>query len=494
MDNWYYKLFGDEFGPVTFDALVELAKAQTLTAEDEVRFGENGPWRRAGSMGQLMTHMPAGAHMPSVSSSGSMPVVPSSGQGNRPQKADEPAGWYYQSFGEQFGPLSFEDLVVLAKNQTLSVDDEVKFGENGTWRRAGSIGQLMAHLPFQAGKNAFSIELENGEAESAAVEEDELDDPLIDMRVLESKTPPPANRSTVGGKKSSSATMKTVSPPSEPVTPAAPQEELWWCMISGKEYGPVDLPKLVAWAAAGRLLRNDFVRRGLESYIVAGELPGLFPELPPSASPADTKAEIKSVTRSMPTASAATPSSAPAAPVERPQPDSTEPVSKPATNWGASTGGATGAGFNRPVTPIRRPPAKGGSDGMKKLIVPIGAVVGVLLLGGLIYLLLPYIPMGETADQKNFKALRTAYSEIQKVRSQEGAPKPEEFKKAGEAMVKAAKKVDPALKAKTPAAARLKSLSKKIQDLPKEDLTKVGDVEKGLIKQFETLGKQLKVK
>ena len=66
MDGWYYKLFGDGFGPVTFDELIELAKSHTLSSDDEVRFGENGAWRRAGSMGQLMAHMPSGAHLPYI--------------------------------------------------------------------------------------------------------------------------------------------------------------------------------------------------------------------------------------------------------------------------------------------------------------------------------------------------------------------------------------------------------------------------------------------
>lgn len=493
MDNWYYKLFGDEFGPVTFDALVDLAKAETLAPDDEVRFGENGPWRRAGSMGQLMAHMPAGAHMPSVSSSGSMPAIQSKNSGASSQKSDEPSGWYYQSFGEQFGPMSFDDLVVLAKNQTLSADDEVKFGETGTWRRAGSIGQLMAHLPFQAKKNAFSIELEPTTAESTSEQTDELDDPLIDMRVLESQTPPPATKAATGGKKASSASMKTVSPPSapaEPVAPAAPKEELWWCMISGKEYGPVELPKLVAWAAAGRLLRNDFVRCGLDPYVVAGELPGLFPELPPSAVVAETKPEIKAVTRAMPT-----PSPAAASPAVAPTPeaDPSAPVSKPVTNWQANSAPAAGGGFNRPAAPIRRPPSKGGSGSMQKLIVPIGGGVGALLLAVLIYFAIPYLPLGDSADQKNFKALRAAFAEFHKVGSGEN-PNEDELKKAAEAMAKAAKKVDPALKAKTPAAARLKSLSKKLQDTSKEDAKKIVEADKALAKQIDTLAKSLKVK
>ena len=502
MDNWYYKLFGDEFGPVTFEALVELAKGQTLAPDDEVRFGENGPWRRAGSMGQLMTHMPSGAHLPSASSSASMPAQPASSTTAASPKSAEPTGWYYEIFGEQFGPLTFEDLVELAKNHTLSADDEVRFGETGAWRRAGSIGQLMAHLPFQAGKSAFSIEIEPTKSESGTSSSDEegyslaQEDPLEDQDLIQAPLASAATTPVQSGSKSS----RPPKPPIAETAPPAPaKEDLWWCMISGKEYGPVELPKLIAWAASGRLLRKDFVRRGLDAYIVADELPGLFPELP-SVAAVETKSEIKSVTRSMSTSnpSLATPtpaadSLAASSPASPPS-DAPSSTPRPTTNWQTNAGGGAGGGFTRPAVPaapIRRPPTKGGSADLSKFLMPALGVGGILLLGGLIYLALPFL-VG-SPDVANFKALRAAYSEIQKVRSDD-SPKKEELDKAAKAMVKAVKEVEPKLKGKTPANTKLKALAKKLQDLTKEDLTKVGDAEKAVGKSFESLAKLLKVK
>ena len=123
--------------------------------------------------------------------------------------------------------------------------------------------------------------------------------------------------------------------------------------------------------------------------------------------------------------------------------------------------------------------------------MPALGVGGILLLGGLIYLALPFL-VG-SPDVANFKALRAAYSEIQKVRSDD-SPKKEELDKAAKAMVKAVKEVEPKLKGKTPANTKLKALAKKLQDLTKEDLTKVGDAEKAVGKSFESLAKLLKVK
>ena len=56
MDGWYYKIFGIEFGPVKMDKLIELAKSHAMSRDDQVRFGENGSWRRVGTIGQLMAH------------------------------------------------------------------------------------------------------------------------------------------------------------------------------------------------------------------------------------------------------------------------------------------------------------------------------------------------------------------------------------------------------------------------------------------------------
>ena len=444
MDGWYYKLFGDEFGPIVFDELVELAKSQTLTSDCEVRFGETGPWRRAGSMGQLTVHMPAGAHLPSANGSSASP------------RSEEPAGWYYQLFGDQFGPVAFEDLEELAKNHTLSVDDQVRFGENGVWRRAGSIGKLMAHLPFQAGKNAFSIEVAQGTS---------------------------GKRSRVADGPADLGDELDFEEGSVPLI-------VWWCMIEGKEYGPVDLPKLVAWAASGRLHRKDYVRHGLESYVIAGELPGLFPELPVGAV-VETKTE--SVPKSSPRSSAPRaemPSVAPSkSEADTPEPAADTP--KPATNWQMNSGGGAGGAMARPVVPIRKPPAKKGG-GLNQLLVPLIGVVGVVVLGGRIYLALPLI-LG-SADAKRFNTLRTAYNQL-KVKRQEDNAKKEDIQAAAKKLAAAAKPIETELKGKTGAAnVKLRTLAKKLQDLAKEDLTKPTDAEKDVEKKILELKRLLKLK
>jgi GYF domain 2 len=494
MDSWYYKVFGDEFGPVTFDELVEFAKSHVLSSDDEVRLGESGPWRRAGSMGQLMAHMPSGAHLPSGTGAMSGPSISTSEA--VPAKPTEVTGWYYQVFGEQFGPISLDDLVELAKNHTLSADDDVRFGENGAWRRAGSIGQLMAHLPFQAKKNAFSIEVAQPAVVEAPVDDFEVSENVM---LMPSTSSPTSRREAVVPAKPAKV-EETV--PAEPEVDPAKQVR-WWCKIQDKEYGPVELSKLIDWATAGRLLRTDYVRFGLDPYTLADKLPGLFPELPKEAD-SETKPEFNTTSRTqvMPSTSHVAPAASPST-----QPSSSEPTptprtdwsaaaaQKPATNWQMNTAGA-GAGLNRPGMPMGRPMAKSssGSFDFEKIKIPLMGVGAIALLA-LLYFAIPYLPLGDSADVKTFKQLNTLVQEIQKGRSSD--MKKDDFQKITSKVTAALKPIDKELKGKktSPAVTKLKGLTKALQDVAKEQFSeKPSDAEKALGKKVSDLAKLLKVK
>lgn len=64
-----------------------------------------------------------------------------------PSVADD---WYYNVFGQELGPVPFHDLIELVRAEQISADDQVKLGLQGKWRTVGSIGRLMAVLPYAA--------------------------------------------------------------------------------------------------------------------------------------------------------------------------------------------------------------------------------------------------------------------------------------------------------------------------------------------------------
>lgn len=54
-DQWYYQAFGQEFGPFAEEELARMLSTGELTADDDVRQGSSGPWKRAGSVQALVS-------------------------------------------------------------------------------------------------------------------------------------------------------------------------------------------------------------------------------------------------------------------------------------------------------------------------------------------------------------------------------------------------------------------------------------------------------
>ena len=52
-DAWYYKVHGQEQGPVAFDEISEMAHSGQLSPSDEIRFGETADWMAAKSVDGL---------------------------------------------------------------------------------------------------------------------------------------------------------------------------------------------------------------------------------------------------------------------------------------------------------------------------------------------------------------------------------------------------------------------------------------------------------
>lgn len=565
MDNWYYKLFGAEFGPISFDELVELAKSQTISGDDEVRFGEEGVWRRAGSIGQLMTHLPYQAAKKPISSSVNPDgaVAESNAQWSNDDDFETTAEmeapkiedrWWCQILGTEMGPMTFEELGDLAKNHTISRDDQVRFGQSGNWRRAGSIGPLMAHFPFQAAERVITtgqkrtgdqIPVMDVPAPTAAPAPNPY---VAHQSVQPAVTYAPAQPAVAYAPVQTPAAYVPVPPavaqapvvqapvvqvaapaPIETAAPAptasaatpasgAATDELWWCLIDNKEYGPVDLAKIKEWAASGRLHSYDYLRVGLADYVQASEVPGLFPKRPDPASrpslsahsiqtkPFERTAAPKPATdMAMSTMSDTAPSMTPAAeqrPYTPPSMSSSASMStmNNAGGFGGNAGGFGGgsSGAARAPAAFRRPvPSKssGGGDLSKLLLGPVGmGVGGVVVLGALIYFALPFLTGGNGADITRLQSMQGGLNKISAIRDEGG--KPNEIKAAADNLNKLAGKVATELKGtKKPNQVKVLAVAKKIQELTKLDLAKPNPtMEKEIATKFTTARKALGMK
>jgi hypothetical protein len=233
--QWFYRLFGQEFGPISREGLEELSANGTLGSLDEVRAEGSREWV---SLDQALS---------SVSVATAVAEKPSTTD-RHTSSADEEPVWYYEFMGEEMGPTSFNELLHFAEIGQLTADDQVKFGADGKWRRLGAIGRLVAVLPYQ-----------DHAARPAAKPAHQT--PADDLQTLAAEFETAPSASSNGP----AAPAAPATPPEPPVIrylPAA-EEKTWYAWIAGAEYGPTDLVTLNQWITSGRLGPTDLVRYGM---------------------------------------------------------------------------------------------------------------------------------------------------------------------------------------------------------------------------------------
>ncbi len=194
--QWYYRVFGEEFGPLSLSDLREAASNGTLSGDDEVRPESLSMWVPTNAVRELQD-----LFEPQVSIESESKVT----EGTSAAVMDE---WYYRSIddqGTEVGPFPFDGIIELAKSGRLSADDEVRLGVDSKWRRAGSMGRLVAVLPFQTRRRSNAPALlpvastdplkEMISALPESDSEETLPDVVAEEPVLERKTPRPKSAS-----------------------------------------------------------------------------------------------------------------------------------------------------------------------------------------------------------------------------------------------------------------------------------------------------------
>lgn len=142
-EKWFYRVFGEEFGPVSFEDLRESATNGTLSGDDEVRPEALTMWVPAKAVRELQD-----LYQDPVESASTVTTMMNAAAA-APEATDD---WYYRIIdgdGAEVGPLAFDAIIELAKSGRLTSDDEVRLGVDNKWRRAGSMGRLVAVLPYQ---------------------------------------------------------------------------------------------------------------------------------------------------------------------------------------------------------------------------------------------------------------------------------------------------------------------------------------------------------
>ena len=492
-DQWFYRVFGEEFGPMPLEKLTELANSGTIQPLDDVR-SSSGTWMPAVNVEELglstSQRRPATAVATPVSDFEVATQAP----------ADD---WYCKIGGSELGPVSFDEIIAFAEKEQIGPDDQVKLGVSGKWRRAGSIGRLVSAFPYQAMEKKI-------ESKPVRATQPAGSDPSIPKRSAEART---------GSARKSDPSVSTVSPSvpaadveatyrvayeqaatkvaesmiaqADAAYKTAEQQAMasvawasqagvdryWWGWSNGVEFGPVEFPQVFGLAKSGQLKPSDFVRNGHHGqYVPASSLPGMFAavsaiaratearelaktqaaaaakQLPPpaavpvsriqaekaavvaAASPAKSNPEIQSTpsaTRSNPAVqtiepaveSRVTPEPKPAEPAEP-----VEPV-RPASNYGYSSGGFSSSsssstystyGSSRPSAPSKPAPRRSTAsdstwlaDTLESLKDPkaIGSICVLSFI--LLFVGWGYLPKNRSADIKRYNTLKQIADEIQ---------------------------------------------------------------------------------
>jgi len=291
-DQWYYQAFGQEFGPLTLDELAQMRHEGALSDDDLVRDGSSGSWipateskilsERANSIAvdsaELATDIDSFMLLDEKQESqNEFSFMPAPSIKAAP--AESRGMWYFQSIGQEFGPVPFSELLEMAGRGEVGPEDSVRKGEAGQWVPAGLIEGLFPEQDSDSDDN------DDDDDDDFAVAADVA--PTIHSRVT----------STRGVQaQASSRSQPTLQRESTYSQPASHYETAaltggWYCYLNDQEYGPVELSELQGYATSGQITPEVYVRYGSDGeWIAAGQVPELYAPAPAVPQPAPAAA------------------------------------------------------------------------------------------------------------------------------------------------------------------------------------------------------------
>ena len=340
-DQWFYRMFGEDFGPVSFEKLREMADQGTIGAGDEVRSASSNSWVMAEAVNGLgLGSFDGGTAVATAGNSDTATDVSTTRVG-----LDD---WFCMVHGHELGPLSFEELVKFAEHDNVSADDEVKLGANGKWRRVGSIGRLVAVLPYRPIESKTPAPATKSKS-AARPKTPASEQPVLDSQGDFASTPSTTVESVapvdvqaayqVAYEQAKAQIAETMMAQAEAAFKTAEEsakaelawafapnvDQQWWGWMGGVEFGPVGFMQVFALAKNGQLKPSDFIRNGSSGqYFPSSSAPGLFNAVATVTKAAEALGMAKVQAQSA-AALAAPPPAAPALAVPKSSPAVTAP-------------------------------------------------------------------------------------------------------------------------------------------------------------------------
>jgi hypothetical protein len=331
---WYYRLLGQEFGPVSERALQELVTNGTVGASDEVRRFGDEHWQQAGQLewngnGTAASDEPDLDLDSLLSGPKSMPAREGASLGESDQNiSDEldallaPSSprrrrtttdeWYYRVSGQRFGPFDFDTLFEHASSGQFSRYDEIKAPGSDEWVEAQTIVGLFsdegvdlnallvneAPLPASAAPRPAPVRKQWYyrvlNQQLGPVDFEGLFDLVMegnlrpDDDIRESDQTEWQRADSLVGLFPDDLSEEASAPAASAAEEFAEESEDadWYFKMDDQELGPVTFERLIQLAHSGRLQRTDPIRlTKLGRWMEAESMVGLFPEVAPPEEP-----------------------------------------------------------------------------------------------------------------------------------------------------------------------------------------------------------------
>ncbi len=265
MPQYYYRIFGVKFGPVSLDLLQhEIASGQLLGGH-EVRAENESNWMSVddfvGQVAQQVFDRNTVQQSPpsTLTWDGGHDDIEPMVVGVADQSIKTTALWFCRGSRIGRGPYNFDELCSYARRRELGAADELSLTEHGPWTPVRSIGRLMAEI--------HQIEIPGTISPLLSCATNAATEP-----VSQAIAPLSAGQQLV------SADNLPVLADHQPVLGNPEVKTQWYVRMGHVEHGPIELQKMIEMVEAGRILPMDRVRQSDTSeWTQAQAIPALFP-------------------------------------------------------------------------------------------------------------------------------------------------------------------------------------------------------------------------
>ncbi len=321
-DQWYYQLFGGEFGPVKLDEVAQMLTSGELGVDDLVRHGADGSWVVAGAVSELKhaassvavntaevaddidsfmlvdeqpsRQPPPKSRQPEMDLDiDSFRLVDEQQKVKQPDLADELADDLatdldsFRLVDEQRAPKSAppprpRPTAPAAREETPEEIETRVDIDAAIWYFQGLDTELGPVPRSELVAMVRRSELGPKDLIRKGRKGRWLPSELLDGLYAEAAAPAPAPAPPTPSP--APPIMQAAAPPA--FTPAAPVadtgEVVWYCYINDQEYGPMSMTDLMSSAAQGSVTPQSYVKYGSRGeWVLASTMPELFPPPPP---------------------------------------------------------------------------------------------------------------------------------------------------------------------------------------------------------------------